>query len=113
MSEESWKVGYRKALLAYVAKHGTPVGKDASLYGWIDRDWEKIVRHVRDCGLDFLHTEVKESEWEEFGGTFASSDYQGHGIDVTGRCKCGKMRDLYLRVSSSVGEILTALLTED
>lgn len=112
MSEEDWKVGYRKALMAYVAKRGTPVDKRPSIYGWIADDWEKSKRHVLSCGFDFLHTKVEESEWDEFLGTFAGNKTK-HGIDVTGRCKCGAMRDLYFRVDATVADILTALLEED
>lgn len=110
---DDWKIGYRQALLAYVAKRGAAVSSKASLYGWIAQDWQKIGRHVQSCGLDFAHTEIKESSWDEFAGTFAETDYHRHGIDVTGRCKCGELRDLHLRVDASIGEILTELLKEN
>lgn len=90
---------------------------DVSTYGWADYD---AVDHVSTGkygdGCFWVVPEgtvVKEYTYSMFTGTFADNDEEV-GINAIGcHCKCGKYKDVTLRVTSSLGDAIQALLGYD
>ena len=115
---EDWREGYRKAVFALALRKGTAVtsGRGYRTYS----SWGDFVRtasikeHLKNCALDMAKTSLVESAWEEFDGTFANPPWsEKHGMDVVGECVCGVLDDIHLRVTSSISDILNALLADD
>jgi hypothetical protein len=93
------------------------------IYGWVDfKAEEHIHPHacrqvdslVRECGWVVPEgTLVKETTYTQFEGTFADNSEE-IGINAYGcHCKCGKYQDVVLRVTSSLGDAIQALLGYD
>jgi hypothetical protein len=86
-----------------------------STFGWTDYEASE---HTASYG-DKCHwivpegTLVKETSYSQFNGTFVDNEEQ-LGLNAAGcRCACGKYTDVTLRVTSSLGDAIQALLGYD
>ena len=82
---------YDKAMMAAAMKHGIPVSRDASTYGWADYD-----------------------TWDEFVDTFYEGDTSQHGITVDKvTCACGEIgKDRQIRWKADMQEVAEAVFEE-
>jgi hypothetical protein len=114
-----WKAGYRQAMLDYLARNGSPVkqtGVARSYGGWEDYNrWEEVRRHFSGCAVDVGRSgEVRESDWEEFMGTFAQQPWlTKYGVDADLTCSCGQLEGVHMRLDQSPADILQGLLREE
>ncbi|QBI98809.1 hypothetical protein SEA_BOBBY_179 [Mycobacterium phage Bobby] len=86
---------------------------DPSIYGWTDYNaWD----HTREGKCRWIVPEgaiVNEETLAMFEGTFTDCKDEV-GLNVAGcRCACGKYEDATLRVVTSLGEAIRALLGYD
>jgi hypothetical protein len=59
------------------------------------------------------HAVVKEETYSQFAGTFTGADEEV-GLNVAGvSCACGRYTDVTIRVTSSLGDAIQALLGYD
>lgn len=116
---EDWREGYQRAMLVLMARRGAAVEEDRgrrSYGGWEDYDATELMRdHMRGCEPQLTASSTLcESQWEEFDGTFAEPPWsQRHGVDVYLSCTCGYVRDMRVRLASTVGQIMVWLLGGD
>lgn len=103
---ELWETGYHNALAKFMVSHGHPVVKHDSMYNWEDYDMDV---HVKKCGMVAINN-IKETSWYEWGGTFASDDYDGtrYGIECYGQCNCGRFKG-QLRYEGQMGEVIRTI----
>lgn len=106
MSPEAEK-RYHDLLRRVALKNGDIVRTDPSIYGWLDYS---ATKHVRSCTLSSIAT-PEEIVFQEFAGTFATSDYTRHAIEVNDvSCECGTIRDRALRWETTVADALKIVL---
>lgn len=109
----SWKDEYHEAVIMAIVRNGSPLGKDASIYGWHawEKDYLAIVAMIKRRGIDFKKSTFNDSYWYEFAGTFAEEDNRIQGIEANIVLK-GGISYTY-RWSGSFSELLTAVLTHE
>ena len=105
----TWQEEFRRSLLDYLVRKGTPVGADASVYGWIDGDYEEIREHFASCGISCAQSTYEDSRWTEFGGTFAESDTERTGIDAVVTCNCGRYEGKHFRYTGGYAAMITEI----
>jgi hypothetical protein len=111
VTNEDWKVGFRKAMIDALIKSGTPVSKDAGFYGWIDYDGAEIKAAIRAGEIDYDATAWDDVDWYEFMGTFYEGDTRKTGIDINVVMTNG---DTYkLRYAGTVGELINAVVSDE
>jgi hypothetical protein len=91
---------------------GTP---RVSHYGWTDYDaWDHVLGRGDGCHWVIPeHAVVKEETYSQFAGTFTGADEEV-GLNVAGvSCACGRYTDVTIRVTSSLGDAIQALLGYD
>lgn len=114
------KAEYEKILTAAIIKNGTLVAKDASIYSWVDDEyeyegrWARGQRHSVSCGIVKTGQVKEDATWYEFAGTFAEDgDTYKHGMEVHGvTCNCGKIKDRVYRWDAPVGEAIRIVMLE-
>jgi len=107
---EDWKAGFRKAMIDALVKNSTPVGKDASFYGYIDPNWQEVHRAITDGEIDYDATSWEDVEWDQFMGTFYEGDTRKVGIDVNVVLTNG---DTYkLRYEGTAGDLINAVVSD-
>ena len=104
---------YDKAMMAAAMKHGIPVSRDASTYGWADYD---AASHIRE-GCHAVTTAKSTAEgdtWDEFVDTFYEGDTSQHGITVDKvTCACGEIgKDRQIRWKADMQEVAEAVFEE-
>lgn len=102
------------------------LGPEVSIYGWNDydaschlagREWDdKTDKRRNDPPCHWVipeGTTVTEETYSQFRGTFTGNDDEV-GIYASGvSCACGKYKNVTIRVTSSLGEAIQALLGYD
>lgn len=115
MGKHDWKVGYRKALMEALIRDGGVVSSTPSHYStWQDyaRSGE-IFEHMKSCTVDLdRSTELKDSEWQEFMGTFYEGDETVHGVDAYVSCSCGEYYQIPMRMTGTFGELVKRVLED-
>ena len=122
--DDEIKAGIRRL----ITEKGRPVefkedwnGKPkVSIYGWTDYN---AMAHIHPYtkgakGCEWVVPEgivVQEETYTQFVGTFASPPNEDEiGLNAPGcRCKCGKYKDVTLRVTCSLGEAIQTLIGYD
>lgn len=112
---ESWKKGFRKAVISTIVEKGTPVDTNRNnrslFYGWMSYDWGRITGHLHECGIDVDKCgDPDDTEWFEFMGTFYEGDHIQRGIEVTITCSCGEITEQPYRMTSGFAELLRDIL---
>lgn len=118
----------KAAMRAWIAKSGTKVQfkdyggyKSVDTFGWEDRESYSHIhgdKYNSEAGgpCEWIIPEgtvVKEESYSQFAGTDQDNYYEV-GINVEHvSCKCGKYTDVTVRVASSLGEAIQALLGYD
>lgn len=110
----SWKDEYKRALVDFMAKHADLVAEDPSYYGYMDKDWLQVKRHLEnDCAVDYdTASEIYDVDWREFNGTFNDEDDTRQGVEVRFSCKCGRVVNRQFRYTHGMAEVIRAI-TED
>lgn len=78
-------------------------------YGWIDGDYA----HLSSCGVRTWGA-VRETEFQQFEGTFFEGERIRHAVDVSGvTCNCGFLTDREVRWEPTGGlsEVAEAVFT--
>lgn len=104
---------YKRHLIAAVLRHGEMVSPTASYLSWRDHDEHIPGRrsHPRDCPL--TATDVRETSWQEFMGTFYEGDDTVHGVEAIGvSCACGRLKDRRVRWTAHPGDVAKAVFEE-
>lgn len=78
----TWQEKYKRALVNAVIRLGTPVADQDTYYGWIAYDYEAKRAALSQATIDYAATEVYESSWSEFMGTFWTGTDTKHGVDA-------------------------------
>jgi hypothetical protein len=107
-----WQAEFQRRIVTYLVKNGSPVSQvpTGTYGGYLDWNWREINAHVSKCELIFSECKWKDSEWSDFAGTFAESQWSDRtGIDVIVTCQCGYLTDRAFRYTGSRADLLTAI----
>lgn len=115
MTEDDWKIGYKKSVLNVFAKEGivkTPEHEYYHNMGGVDyKKTEQIQTHLKNCWIDpILSTMPIDVTWDQFRGTFWTGTTQQVGLDATVTCHCGFYKKINMRMEGSFGDLLRAVL---
>lgn len=79
-----WRSAFKKALIDNLIINGSPLRTSGSTYyGWTAEDWQEVSREVFAGDIDYEQSSYRDSEWDEFKGTFYEGDETEYGVDLT------------------------------
>lgn len=112
------QVEYEKILTAAIIKNGSLMSETPSIFSWADyhgdygSGWPRRgERHSSSCGIASTGRVEEHATWYEFAGTFATSDFYKHGMEVHDvTCNCGKIKNRTFRWDAPVGEAIRAVM---
>jgi hypothetical protein len=115
MSNDTWKIGFTRALIDAIVREGGVVRKDGGSFygGWQDYEVTPDVRaEIERVGIDYAKTTWTESEWHEFMGTFYEGDTRCVGIDAEVSLKSSRKggRGYTFRWQGSVSDLIIAVV---
>lgn len=116
---EDWREGYRGAMLMLMGQRGRVVREGRSWRSYsVWQDYgatDELQAHMAACTPAVESSSgYRESEWQEFDGTFADPPWgQHHGVDVHLTCVCGLIEGRHVRLEATIGQIIAWLLESD
>lgn len=106
----SWKAGFKRALVDAIIRNGSPLDPKADIWGWTHPKHHEVAQAVRSGKIDYQACTWEESEWSEFMGSFYEGDTRKYGMDLTIKMKDGQ--EFIYRYSGTVSDLILAVVAD-